>query len=235
MLRIFRGVELDPSLRSGADGDMAQVAAEHELTPTQRDMDSRDWTFGGTWPYEPRWLFTDGVRLHYVDEGPRDGAPVVLLHGSLGWAYAYRVEIAERVAAGARAIAYDQLGFGRSDKPERESEYSLERDVGHLRALADELELGRVALVVQASAVPIARAFAVAEPGRVAGIAEHEELPLPGIVRAPLLGRLLVKGARLPVRRAASSPEELAAYLAPHPSWASRSGIVASLRRRKAA
>jgi len=212
-----------------------RMKAEHDLTPTQREMDGRDWSFGGTWPYEPRWLFTDGVRLHYVDEGAREGAPVVLLHGTPCWAYVFRAEIAERVAAGGRAIAYDQLGFGRSDKPERESEYSLVRDVGHLRALVEELGLGRVALVAQGSAVPIARAFATADPGRAVGIAEHGELPLPGLVRTPLLGRLLVKGARLPVRRAASSSEELAAYLAPHPSWASRSGIVASLRRRKAA
>jgi hypothetical protein len=46
---------------------------------TRHEVDSRDWTFGGTWPYEPRWLSTNGIRIHYVDEGPRDGAPVVML------------------------------------------------------------------------------------------------------------------------------------------------------------
>ena len=214
---------------------MPRMTAEHDLTPTQREMDGRDWSFGGTWPYDPRWLFTDGVRIHYVDEGPRDGAPVVLLHGAPYWAYAFRTEIAERVAAGERAIAYDQLGFGRSDKPLRESEYSLERDVAHLHALLDELGLAAVALVAQGSSAPIARAFRASEPERVARLEEREEPPLPDLLRAPLLGRLLVKAARLDLRRAPLGEDERAAYLAPHPSWASRSGIVASLRRRKAA
>ena len=205
-----------------------------ELTPTQKGMDSRDWTFGGTWVYEPRWLFTDGVRLHYVDEGPRGNEAVVLLHGTPYWAYAFRAEIAERVAVGRRAIAYDQLGFGRSDKPERESEYSLERDVRHLGSLVDELELARFAIVAQGSSVSIARRFAEAEPGRVSEIAERDEPSLPAAVHAPLIAKLVVKGVRLPLRRALLSEEERAAYLAPHPSWASRSGIVAALRREAA-
>ncbi len=202
-----------------------------DLTPTQRAMDAHDWSFGGTWPYEPHFLFTDGIRIHYVDEGPRSGESVVLLHGTPYWSYVFREEIAELAASGARAIAYDQLGFGRSDKPERESEYSLERDVRHLRALVDELGLERPALVAQGSAVPIARAYGAAE------IVEREG-PLPEIVRAPLLGRLLIKGLRWPIRQVVGrdrsrpySETERTAYLAPHPSWASRSGIVASLRR----
>lgn len=213
---------------------MTPVTAAHQLTPTQSEMDSHDWSFGGTWPYEPRWLFTDGIRIHYVDEGPRSGEAVVLLHGSPYWAYAFRAEIAKLVAGGSRAIAYDQLGFGRSDKPRRESEYSLARDVAHLGALAEELELAHVALVAQGAAISIARAFSEAEPARVSGIAERDELPLPGVVHTPLLGKLAVKGARLPLRRAPLGEEERAAYLAPHPSWASRSGIVAALRRKAA-
>jgi hypothetical protein len=46
---------------------------------TAQQKDSRDWTFGGTWPYEPKWLSTDGVLIHYVDEGPRDGEAALLL------------------------------------------------------------------------------------------------------------------------------------------------------------
>lgn len=212
---------------------MPQMTAEHELTPTQREMDGRDWSFGGTWPYEPRWLFTDGVRLHYVDEGPPDVEPVVLLHGTPYWSYAFRREIAELVAEG-RAVAYDQLGFGRSDKPERESEYSLERDVRHLVALVDELALTRFAIVAQESAAAIAETYAATVPGRVERIDVVDEPPLPSLLRAPLLGRLLVKGVRLPVRRASWPEPERTAYLAPHPSWASRSGIVAALRREAA-
>jgi hypothetical protein len=199
--------------------------AASDLTPTQRAMDSRDWTFGGTWPYEPRFLFTDGIRLHYVDEGPQGGAAAVLLHGTPYWSYAFREEIAGLARAGRRVVAYDQLGFGRSDKPERESEYSLARDVLHLRALIEELGLGKPRLVAQGSALPIALAHGGAD------VEAREEPALPGLARAPLVGRLLLKGARLPIRSLAVSDVERAAYLAPHPSWASRSGIVASLRR----
>src|SRR5918996_4293580 len=49
-----------------------------------------DWTFGGLWPYEPRWFASDDGRMHYVDEGPRDGRPVVLLHGNPTWSFLYR-------------------------------------------------------------------------------------------------------------------------------------------------
>lgn len=197
-----------------------------ELTPTQRAMDGRDWTFRGTWTYEPRWLFTDGVRLHYVDEGPPDGEPVVLLHGTPWWSYVYRTEIAELAAAGKRAIAYDQLGFGRSDKPARESEYSLERDIRHLLALVEALGLEAPALVAQRSAAAIARGLSKARSLEV-----RDEPELPAAVHLPVLGRLLVKGLRLPLRRLPLDEVERAAYLAPHPSWESRSGIVAALRR----
>ena len=73
------------------------------LSTTQQEEDARDWTFGGTWPYEPRWLSTDGVRIHYVDEGPREGEPVVLLHGNPTWSYLYRRFIAALADAGFRA------------------------------------------------------------------------------------------------------------------------------------
>jgi haloalkane dehalogenase len=205
--------------------------AAPELTPTQREMDSRDWTFGGTWPYEPRWLFTDGVRIHYVDEGPRDARAVMLVHGVPLWAYVFRDEIGAIAAGGRRVVAYDQLGFGRSDKPTREAEYSLEQDVAHLEALVDELELAGVEIVVQRSGVPIVRRFAARRPEEVVSVEERDEPALPELARVPLLGRLLVKGARLPVRRMKLSDVERAAYLAPHPSWDSRCGLVAALRR----
>ncbi len=49
-------------------------------------MSSVDWTFGGTWPYEPKWFDSADGRMHYVDEGPRDGKPVVMVHGNPTWA-----------------------------------------------------------------------------------------------------------------------------------------------------
>ncbi len=202
------------------------VATVDTRTPAQRAMDERDWTFEGTWPYEPRWLFTDDVRIHFVDEGPRSSESVVLMHGTPWWSYVFRDEIAELTRSGKRAVAYDQLGFGRSDKPAHESEYSLERDVRHLEELVAALSLERPVLVVQRSALPIARAL-----GAAAEVVEREEPEISGYARAPVLGRLLLKGARIPLRATPLSDVERVAFRAPHPSWESRSGIVASLRR----
>lgn len=210
---------------------------------------ARDWTFGGTWPYAPRWLETDGVRIHYIDEGPRDGQPVVMLHGNPTWAYLYRNFISGLTEAGFRAVAHDELGFGRSDKPTRESEYTIQRHAGHFGALMDELGLDGVTLVLQDWGGPIGLAWAVDHPERVKRLVilntfagrippGFEKVPLPfKLLRAPVTGELLVKGLHLFVRvglfrAAVAHPERLgrnerAAYLAPHPTWSSRTGILA--------
>ncbi len=227
---------------------MAQITVEHELTPTQSEMDSRDWTFGGTWPYEPRWLFTDGIRIHYVDEGTRDGEPVVMLHGNPTWGYLYRRFIGGLAEAGFRAIAHDELGFGRSDKPKRQKEYSIRRHAQHFGALMDELSLDGVTLVMQDWGGPIGLAWAVDHPERVkrlvilntftGWIPAGHKVPLPfKLFRWPVTGEALVKGMHVFVRfllfRAAVAhperlgPNEKAAYLTPHPSWASRTGVLA--------
>ena len=70
-------------------------------------MNGSDWTFGGTWPYQPRWFDTPDGRLHYVDEGPRDAPPVVLMHGNPTWGYLYRNFIPPLVEAGYRVIVPD--------------------------------------------------------------------------------------------------------------------------------
>jgi pimeloyl-ACP methyl ester carboxylesterase len=80
-----------------------------------------DWTFGGLWPYEPRRFETPDGRMHYIDEGPRDGKPVVMVHGNPTWSFLYRDFVGPLVGAGHRAIAFDHLGFGRSEKPEASS------------------------------------------------------------------------------------------------------------------
>jgi haloalkane dehalogenase len=70
------------------------------------------------------------LRVHYLDEGPRDGHPLVLLHGQPSWSYLYREMIPGFAEAGLRVLAPDLVGFGRSDKPAEPSDYSYERHVG---------------------------------------------------------------------------------------------------------
>ena len=146
-----------------------EVATEVDArTPTQREMDSRDWTFeehGRT----SRGSSDRRGRLHYVDEGPGDGQPVVMLHGNPTWSYLYRNFIPALTDAGFRTIVYDEMGFGRSDKPHREAEYSLERHVRQFTALADELSLDGVTLVLQDWGDRSAFPGPSITPGRCAG------------------------------------------------------------------
>lgn len=205
-----------------------------------------DWTFGGTWPYEPRWLTTsDGVRIHYVDEGPRDGQPVVMLHGNPTWAYLYRRFIEPLAEAGFRAVAHDEMGFGRSDKPERESEYTIQRHATHFGELIDELGLDGVTLVLQDWGGPIGLAWTVDNAARVRRLVllntftgwippEMAKVPLPfRLLRARGIGELLVKRLNVFVRVfvfKGGKPLDAnakAAYLAPHPTPASRAGVMA--------
>ncbi len=82
------------------------------------------------------------LRVHYLDEGPGDAAPIVLLHGEPSWSYLYRTMIPTLVAAGHRCIAPDLVGFGKSDKPAEKSDYTYERHVGWMRELLiDTLDL----------------------------------------------------------------------------------------------
>jgi pimeloyl-ACP methyl ester carboxylesterase len=102
------------------------------------------------WPYEPHYLQIDGLRLHYVDEGPRD-APVtaLCLHGQPSWSYLYRKMIPVFSAAGLRVVAPDLIGFGRSDKPEDEAWYSFDSHRQVLLQFVEQMDLRNVLLVVQ--------------------------------------------------------------------------------------
>lgn len=101
------------------------------------------------WDFEPRYVERDGVRMHYIDEGPPDAPPVLLLHGEPTWAYVYRTVIAQLVAAGHRVIAADLVGFGRSDKPRLVSDHTYERHVGWVTGLVEALDLNGITLVCQ--------------------------------------------------------------------------------------
>jgi pimeloyl-ACP methyl ester carboxylesterase len=102
------------------------------------------------WPCEPHYLQIDGLRLHYVDEGPRDAAVTALcLHGQPSWSYLYRKMIPVFTAAGLRVVAPDLIGFGRSDKPEDEAWYSFDSHRGVLLRFVEQMDLRNVLLVVQ--------------------------------------------------------------------------------------
>ncbi len=105
--------------------------------PEQKDHDER----GGL----PATLRTPSL-----DEGPRDGQIVLLMHGEPSWSYLYRTMIPVLTAAGYRCIAPDLVGFGKSDKPTDQGDYTFARHVDWMRsALFDGLDLSDITLVAQ--------------------------------------------------------------------------------------
>ena len=117
------------------------------------------------WPFAPRYVEQDGLRVHYVDEG--SGDPVVLLHGEPTWGFLYRRMIPPLAAVG-RVVVPDLLGFGRSDKPVDLAAYSYDVHYRAIERLVVELGLERLTLVVHDWGGPIGLRFAVSHPDRVA-------------------------------------------------------------------
>jgi haloalkane dehalogenase len=106
------------------------------------------------YPFAPHYLdVPDGeggtLRVHYVDEGPADAEPVLLLHGEPSWSYLYRKMVPTIAGAGLRAVAPDLPGFGRSDKPSKRSDYTYQRHVDWMRSVVEGLGLSRITLVGQ--------------------------------------------------------------------------------------
>ena len=106
-------------------------------TPDERFADLPEF------PFAPHYAeIADGeggtLRVHYLDEGPADAAPVLLMHGEPTWSFLYRKVIPPLVAAGHRVVAPDLVGFGRSDKPAQTTDYTYARHVAWMRELLFE-------------------------------------------------------------------------------------------------
>ena len=138
-------------------------------TPDERFADLPDF------PFQPRYVEVpsgDGgtLRLHYLDEGPPDAGPVLLMHGEPSWAYLYRKMIPVLVDAGHRAVVPDLVGFGRSDKPARREDYTYQRHVDWMRAFIETLDLRDITLFCQDWGGLIGLRLAAERPDRFARI-----------------------------------------------------------------
>jgi haloalkane dehalogenase len=138
-------------------------------TPDARFEALADWPFA---PHYAEIADADGtaLRLHYVDEGPRDGPVVLLMHGEPSWAYLYRKIVAGLVAKGYRAVAPDLIGFGRSDKPDKRADYTYERHVAWMSAWLTGLDLEDITLFCQDWGGLIGLRLVAAFPERFAGL-----------------------------------------------------------------
>jgi pimeloyl-ACP methyl ester carboxylesterase len=214
-----------------------------------------DWTFDGTWPHEPKWFDSADGRMHYVDEGPRDGRPVVMVHGNPTWGYLYRNFITALVEAGHRAIVPDHLGFGRSDKPPDPELYRVPRHAARLDALLESLDLRGAIVVPQDWGGPIGLYWATRHPERVDGLfilntyahgwkpealpPGKDKIPLPlplRLFRTPGIGEVMVKGldafkrgflfGQGVVHRERLTPTVKRAYRDVHQGWSERTAIL---------
>ena len=124
-------------------------------TPEKNFSDLTDY------PFEANYYLWNGIRVHYVDEGPKEGPVMLLLHGMPTWGYLYRDMIPILIASGYRCIVPDHIGFGRSDKPTEPSFYSISRHTEVLSGLISNLGLKNITLVCQDWGGPIGLAQAV--------------------------------------------------------------------------
>jgi len=118
------------------------------------------------YPFSENFHHWQDLRMHYLDEGPKDGPVMLLLHGMPTWSYLYRDIIPTLVNAGYRCIAPDHMGFGKSDKPTDLHWYTIARHTEILTSLITHLDLHDITLVCQDWGGPTGLAQAAIMPRR---------------------------------------------------------------------
>jgi haloalkane dehalogenase len=192
------------------------------------------------YPFEPHYVDVpsgDGatLRVHYVDEGPADAPPMLLMHGEPSWSYLYRTMIPVLVDAGLRCVAPDLVGFGRSDKPRERSDYTYQRHVDWMTAFVEEIDLRDATFVGQDWGGLIGLRLVTSMPDRFARVlAANTFLPTgdtpPGDAFLAWqtfsqttpdfpVGRIVNGGCATEL-----SPEVIAAYDAPFPDDTAKAG-----------
>lgn len=118
-------------------------------TPDERFDSLPDYRFSPNYLTVTDRLDATPLRIHYLDEGPRDAAPILLMHGEPSWSYLYRKFVPPLAAAGHRVIAPDLIGFGKSDKPVEREDYTYERHVAWMSDWLLSLDLNNITLFCQ--------------------------------------------------------------------------------------
>lgn len=181
MTRISLGLALLATSIAGPSGG-EEVRAGLLRTPDERFQDLPGFDF------EPRYREIEGYRVHFLDEGPSDGEPVLLLHGEPTWSYLYRRMVPVLADAGLRVIVPDLVGFGRSDKPTSMDVHTYAFHVGVITELVSALDLEGVTLFGQ-------------DWGGLIGLRVVAESP-------ERFARVVVSNTGLPVGRQGGAPSE---------------------------
>lgn len=192
------------------------------------------------YPFAENWIEIDlgegfAGRMHYLDEGPRDGPPVLLFHGEPSWSFLYRKLIPILALAGFRCLAPDLIGFGKSDKPDDQSFYTYARHVDWLRQWREAVVPQPAALFCQDWGGLLGLRMVGEEPDRfTCVVASNTFLPVGGGAATPAflawrefarsspefrIGELLQRATYTQRNDA-----EIRAYDAPFPDEASKAG-----------
>jgi len=122
-------------------------------------------TFDGTFPFAPHFSDASGFKMHYADEGPRDGEVVLCLHGEPTWGYLFR-RLVPMLSATHRMVVPDHMGFGKSETPADRS-YWLQDHVDNLEAFVLALDLRGITLVMHDFGGPVGMGLAARHPDRI--------------------------------------------------------------------
>lgn len=141
-----------------------EVAAGVLRTPDDRFVGLEDF------PFQPHYMQIGEYRIHYLDEGPADAPPILLIHGEPTWSYLFRKMIPILTAAGHRVIAPDLVGFGRSDKAANEDDYSYQMQVDVMVELTRRLDLNDATFFGQDWGGLVGLRVVAAEPDRFARV-----------------------------------------------------------------
>jgi haloalkane dehalogenase len=212
----------------------------------------KDETFGGAYPYAPRFSDAGGFAMHYVDEG--EGEPVLMLHGDPAWGYLWRKFI-PALSRKRRVIVPDHMGMGKSDAPAEPYPYLLRHHIANLEALVLSLVLSDITLVVHDWGGPVGLGFAVRHPelikrlvitntwafARWPGLSRRSsaepEAPFPKLIemiRSPRGEQFVLEKNGYAARAIAGTvnypekltPDVMTAYLAPFPTPESRRALL---------
>ncbi|MDC0980006.1 haloalkane dehalogenase [bacterium] len=129
LFALLIGVSLNQEILSD------EVAPGVLRTPDDRFENLQDY------PFEANYMEIDGLRIHYLDEGPKDADPIILFHGEPAWSYLFRKMIPVLTEAGYRVVVPDMVGFGKSDKFESKYDYSYKHHVDVMKELVEKLDL----------------------------------------------------------------------------------------------
>jgi len=175
------------------------------------------------------------LKVHYIDEGPQNGTPVLLMHGEPSWSYLYRKMIPGLLAQGYRVLAPDLVGFGRSDKPAEQDNYTYQTHVDWMAAWLNAMNVSDVVLFCQDWGGLIGLRLVADQPQKFAGVVVANTMLPTGDVSpgeaflawqkysqetenfdvGAIIGRATVSDL---------SPEIIAAYNAPYPDDSYKAG-----------